>query len=152
PDDLGRRPGNRAPGRGDAGAGARRDPADLRRLPCHRRDARGDPRAAGHRGDRAGSQRRRDLRRAVVERPDHAGGARAAARGRLRPTGGCALLHRRRSRRSQPARTAAHGPTGLPLLRIEEHDSGEPLRPHPLPLDPLLQRLPPALRGVQGGL
>ncbi len=48
--------------------------------------------------------------------------------------------------RAAPARVP------VPVLRVDEHEAREPLRSHPVPLDSLLRRLPPAVRAVQDDL
>ncbi len=40
----------------------------------------------------------------------------------------------------------------LPVLRLDRDEAGEHLRPDPVPLDPLLLELPPAVRAVQDDL
>src|SRR5262249_38920653 len=40
----------------------------------------------------------------------------------------------------------------MPVLRLDGHETREPLRPHPVPQRALLQRLPPAVRAVQDDL
>ena len=83
------------------------------------------------------------LERRLVERPDHGGRTPQAPRLRLRASVG------------QGARHAGPDPDGhasVPVLRLDRHAARQPLRPDPVPFDPLLQRLPPALRAVQDAL
>ena len=40
----------------------------------------------------------------------------------------------------------------LPVLRLDRDEAGEHLRPDPVPVDPLLRELPPAVRAVQDDL
>src|SRR3954462_706829 len=73
--------------------------------------------------------------------PDHPRGPAQARGERIRPAapGGGAPPDPR------PARIAR---IPVSLLRLEQQPPREPLRAHTLPLDPLLQRLPAALRAV----
>ena len=50
------------------------------------------------------------------------------------------------------ARAAAVERVPLPVLRLDEHPPREHLRPHTVPLDPLVRELPPAVRAVQDDL
>ena len=83
--------------------------------------------------------------RLVVDRQDHPGRPREAARGRLR------AARAARGRRAE-ARPAPGPRLPLPLLRLHGDAAREPLRPDAVPLDPLLRRLPPAVRAVQDDL
>ena len=74
------------------------------------------------------------------------GGTREAAGQRVRATGPHRSILRRRG-------AAAHAAVGeVPVLRLAQHDSREPVRPDPVPRDLPLRRLPPAVRAVQGRL
>ena len=53
-----------------------------------------------------------------------------------------------RSRRADAGRAPARR-VPLPVLRLDGHASRESLRADPVPLDPLLRRLPAAVRAVQ---
>ena len=68
-----------------------------------------------------------------------------APRGRLRPA-------RPASGRRPAARRPPPRPVRVPVLRLDADAPGQPLRPDPVPLDPLLRELPPAVRAVQGCL
>src|SRR4029078_7530260 len=50
------------------------------------------------------------------------------------------------------ARAAPGRVVPLPVLRLDRDEAGEHLRPDPVPLDPLLHRLPPAVRAGQDNL
>ena len=93
------------------------------------RDAAGRGRPRGRR--RAGDRRR--PRRLLVDRPHHPGGPPQAPRSPAsRPP--------HRARRDRPdARPARRAGVPLPLLRLRGHPPGEPVRPDPVPLDPLLR-------------
>src|SRR5262249_25961874 len=77
-------------------------------------------------------------------RPDHPGRAREAPRVRLRAA-------RSAQRRAAAARRAP-AQVPVPVLRLDRHEAREPLRPDAVPPRSLLQRLPPAVRAVQGDL
>jgi metal-sulfur cluster biosynthetic enzyme len=53
---------------------------------------------------------------------------------------------------STDARATAVEGVPLPLLRVDRDEAREHLRPDPVPLDPLVRELPPALRAVQDDL
>ena len=55
-------------------------------------------------------------------------------------------------RRHPDARAAGARPVPLPMVRLDRHAARERLRPDPVPLAPLLQLLPPAVRAVQDDL
>ncbi len=74
------------------------------------------------------------------------GGPREAAGERVRAAG----PHRSILRRRRAAGAAGGG--DLPVLRIAQHDPGQPVRPDPVPRDLPLRRVQPALRAVQGHL
>ena len=57
-----------------------------------------------------------------------------------------------RTRRDADARPARARPFRCPYCGSTRHAAREHLRPDPVPLDPLLQRLPPAVRAVQDDL
>ncbi len=67
--------------------------------------------------------------------------SREAARGGVRAAG---AAPRPQARARRPAARFQ-----VPVLRIDGHEAREHLRPHPVPLDPLLRELPPAVRAVQ---
>ena len=86
------------------------------------------------------------LRPALDERTDHAGRARAAAAERVR----AAARRTFAGRGCRPSRGAGRpADRGVPVLRLAQHDPREPIRPHPVPGDLPLRRLPPAVRAVQ---
>src|SRR5439155_22959326 len=97
------------------------------------------------RGARRPARGRGDLRRLVVDGPDHAGRAREAARRGLRAAG-TEGSHR------PEARPASGECLPLSLLRLDADAAREHLRPDAVPLAPLLRELPPAVRAVQDDL
>ena len=110
---------------------ARRVHAHVPRLPGPGGHARPDGRRRARPRRRAGDRRR--PRRLLVDRPHHARGPPQAAGVRLRPAG-AADSDRPDARPARGARLP------LPVLRLHRHAPGEPLRPHAVPLDPLLRR------------
>ena len=139
---LDRRAGDPRPGRVPAGGRTGRAPPDVRRLPGDRaHPVRG--RGTSGRGG-AGSRGRGGLRlrSALDERPDQPDRAGQAGRGRDRPT-----VARRAERADQPRRL---GP--VPVLRLAADEARQRLRPDPLSDDPLVPRLPSAVRGDQDRL
>ena len=126
--------------RSSAGRDPGRAAADVRRLPGARAHPGRRRRAAARRSAPAGRRRGRvRVRPALDERPDHAGRPRARW-----PRAGIAPPARRR-------RDAVALPVPCPYCG-SRGPCMENLRPDPVPVDPLLPRLPPAVRGDQAGL
>src|SRR6266508_3410787 len=143
PDDLDRRPRRRPRYQRRERLRAGRVHADVPRLPRPRGDARPDGRTDPRARRAAGG--RSDPRRLLVDRPNHARGAREAARVRLCPAGPA-------TGRRAAARSALEQSGSLPLLRLDRHAPREHLRAHSVPLAALLRQLSPALRAVQDHL
>ncbi len=120
----------------------RRLHADLSRLPGARGHARRDGRA--HRRARPEPDVETIRDDSVVDRPHH-----PAGREKLREAGFAPPAPRAEATTLVQLQT---GCVPLPLLRLSRHAAREHLRPDTVPLDPLLQRLPPAVRAVQDAL
>src|SRR5204863_881967 len=112
---------------------------DLPRLPGPRGNARRDGRA--DRGPRRPTRRSGDLRRLVVDRPNHTRRAREAARQWLRAA--CST----RAGRAE-ARPASIERVSLSVLRFAGHGAREYFRADALPLSALLPELQTAVRAV----
>ena len=121
-----------------------RDPADLRGLPCARADQAVDRGEARHL--RAPGRGRGHVRGPVDIGAHQRGRSGRPARGRDRAARpGFRGFGRRRSHRPR-------APRPVPALRLAPDPPREPVRPDGLPDDPLLRRLPPAVRSDQAGL
>ena len=137
PGHLARRP-RRREGRRGRGAARARSSSHRRSWAVPRSTRCGGRWRRRSRSSAGSATGRRPPRRLVVDRPDHAGGPREAARGGLR------AARAARGGRAD-ARPAAVEGVPLPVLRLDRDAAREHLRPDPVPLAALL-RLPAASR------